>query len=608
MPAPGFDLRSVFSKYEGKTSEMSDEELRLVMMTEMGGGLPGELPIEVAADRERSLESPFFFATRLVDPFYLKHFEEIHRKAMDEVMAPYLLGETVKLDGVSHDPKEYLGLMVLWSRTTFKSTMLGLLLAWLYLYEKLRLKRDTRAMYVHQVIEKAIERGEVIRNLAKQHKGFRATFPEFRSPSGEWDRQDRWRWPCFDSFTATEWSFKAYGESSDKTGGHYTVRLVDDWETEQSVTTPPQLEKSHNTFRMMDNLKTLTLDHNPLLIAGTHYHYQGTYKRLEKQGGYLVWRVPAHTGSPKRIFDLCAVNTRTEEGRRKVEVGLRSLEKDPPGTLNFPDLLPWRKLFMTAKAQGNHIYACQQLLDPVPEGEQRFSAKMIDGAWVEEIPPPAEMWLYMRCDPAISPKKSACDTGIHLAGVNWQGYRWFLDGWAGREKRPTEQVRKMFSMVRKWQGYGYRVQNIGIESVQYQEALAQLCRDGVPEREATHHGESVRVVKAPCAIRSITRGPGMTKEERNLQMDGPISRGEVKIFRKNPIGEKFATQLKNFPMDLQDLVDPARDMWDGVIVPPRPMTDASPEIPKYIQEMMGESDGESVLKDTSNTVSLAQWR
>ena len=54
MPAPGFDLRSVFSKYEGKTSEMSDEELRLVMMTEMGGGLPGELPIEVAADRERS--------------------------------------------------------------------------------------------------------------------------------------------------------------------------------------------------------------------------------------------------------------------------------------------------------------------------------------------------------------------------------------------------------------------------------------------------------------------------------------------------------------------------------------------------------------------------
>ena len=607
LSGSGFDLKSVYERFSGRVHEMSDEQLRLVMMTELAGGLPGELPIEVAADRERSLDSPHYLATRVVDPFYEEHFEEIHRRAMDEVMAPYLLGETVKLDGVSYDPRQYIGLMVLWSRITFKSTMLGLMLLWLYLHDKLRRGHDTRAMYVHQVIEKAIERGEVIRNLAKQHKKFRSTFPEFMSPAGEWDRQDRWRWPCFDSYTATEWSFKAYGETSDKTGGHYTVRMVDDWETEQSVTTPPQLEKSFNSFRMMDNLKTLTLDHNPLLIAGTHYHYQGTYKRLEKQGGYLIWRVPAHTGSPKRIFDLCAVNERTEEGRRKIEVGLRNLEKDPPGELRFPALLPWRKLFMIAKAQGSHIYACQQLLDPTPEGEQRFSAKMIDSGWVDEFPSPEEMWLYVRCDPAISDKKSACETGIHLAGVDWQGYRWFLDGWAGREKRPTEQVRKLFSIARKWQSVGYRVQNIGIEAVQYQEGLAQLCRDGVPEREALHHGEEIRVLKSPCPVRSINRGPNMTKTERNLQMDGPISRGEMKIWRKNPVGEKLATQLKNFPMDLQDLVDPARDMWDGVLVPPRPMQTSEPHIPKYIMEMMGEHDG-AVLKDTSNTVALAQWR
>jgi hypothetical protein len=550
----------------------------------------------------------------VVDEFYLKHFEEIHRVAMDEVMAPYLLGETVTLDGVSHDPRQYLGMMVLWSRGTFKSTMLGLMLAWLYLHDRLRRQRDTRAMYVHSVIEKAVERGEVIRNLAKHHERFRACFPEFRSPPGEWDRQDRWRWPSFTSHTATEWSFKAYGETSSKTGGHYTCRMVDDWETEESVTTPPQLEKSYNSFRMMDNLETLSEDHNPYLIAGTNYHYQGTYKRLERDGGYLIWRVPAHTGSPKRIFDLCSISDRNEEGRRKIEAGIRRLEKDPPGELGFPNLLPWRKLYRKARAQGGHIFNTQQLLDPVPEGEQRFDGKIVDASWVDHIPSPQEMWLYIRCDPAISVKKQNDETAIHLAGVDWRGWRWFLDGWAGREKRPTEIVRKMFSLARKWQAlpFGipvrFRVQNIGVEAVQYQEALAQLCRDGVPEKEASHHGESVPIVKSPCPIRSIHRSPDVRKDERILELDGPISRSEFKIWRKNPVGEKLATQLKNFPHDLKDTLDAAHDMWVGVLLPPRPMEEIEPHIPREILALMGEHEGESVLKGTSNSVSLAQWR
>ena len=180
----------------------------------------------------------------------------------------------------------------------------------------------------------------------------------------------------------------------------------------------------------------------------------------------------------------------------------------------------------------------------------------------------------------------------------------------GREKRPSEIIRKTFAFARRWQELGYCVKNIGIESVAYQQALVQGARDGVPEREATEHGEMIAVVKAPCPVRSITRSAAVRKAERILQAEPPISRREYRIWTKNPIGRRTAEQLKNFPMDRDDILDCVRDLWgDGIMIPPKPLEASMPNIHPIFADLIRQSLHGSgpKLVGTNSTVELQSW-
>ena len=593
-------------------ASFTDQDLSMILEAERAGSLfPDQLPIHIQVRRDKCLDSPAFLATEVIDRFYKDHFEPIHFAAMDEVFAPFILGETVRIEGQNYDPQQYLGLLVLFSRDTFKSSMMWMIFLWTFIYSKIRKGYDTRAMYVHYVLSKAVKRGENIRNVARHNELFKETFPEFAAPAGEWDTKNEWNWPNFVARGSGESSFTAYGETSDKTGGHYTLRGVDDWVTSESVATADQLEKSWVRFQGMDPPKDRSVSWCPYVIAGTNYHFQDTYKRMENNGGYLVWRVPAHTGSPKRLFQIAACDLRTERGRKLAEVKTRNIEKEPPGKLNFPKRLNWRELCNAARGQGPHVYACQMLLNPVPEGEQRFDHEALNASWIDEISPPSEMWLYIRIDPAISEKRKNDETAIVVGGVRWDAKRELVDGWVGREKRPTEIVRKAFTFGRKWQAKGYIVKNIGVEAVQYQEALAQICRDGVPEREARHHGESVPIQLRPCPVRSIQRSPDMRKHERILEMDGPVTRRELRFLRSCPISERAMLQFKNFPFDRFDLLDGIHDLWEGTISPPKQIEETSPHLHPELQRLLRKTLVKRDLVEVSgmnNTVKLAAWR
>lgn len=609
-----------------EAEKLSDADL-LKAIFELTGANPalGQLPLELDILRNAALDSPFALATEIIDPaFYKKNFSERHRLFMDEALAPWVLGETVKIEGVSYDPKDYTGLLGLWSRSTYKSTMLRLLTQWYSLYAKIRLKEDARIAFTHQVISKALQHSEAIREVARMCKKWRECFPEFapRVDIKDWDQIKEWRWPNFTSYSATEYSYTFYGESSSKTGGHYNLRVVDDWVTEESVTNEEQLNQSERRFKAMDNLRDRTRAYNPQIVAGTTYHFHDTYARLERTGGWLVYKVPAHEGSPKAIFDLCALDDRTETGRKKIASGLKALEKDRAKDLNFPALLPWRELYRTAKATkadgeglggGYHEYNTQMLLNPVPEGEQRFQTDDLDAAWISELPAPSEMSLFIRCDPAISEKKSSDEVAINLGGVDWRGHRYYIDGWIGREKRPTEQVRKIFRLAKKWQKFGYKVVNIGIESVAYQEALAQLCRDGVPSRDTEFDGESVPILKPPAPIISITRSADMRKDERLLQMTGPMERHEIHIWTENPIGRKLYDEHRQFPYGTKNGLDTCHDFWIKARPPAKSLIPdgrrMDPAFKKLMERVMMESRaGENPrIVGTSQTSSLERW-
>ena len=251
-------------------------------------GRKGELPLELQLEREKCLDRPSHFMTRLIDPWYLEHFEKRHYELVDEQLGPWLLGETIKVEGTSHDPNYYTGLLILWSRGTLKSTLLRLIVLWYFLYQKLRLKYDARVAYIHQNVKKAIIHGEAMRDIARHNKEFQRMFHEFRPKGRDWDTKEMWRWPCFANYLANEYSFTAYGEESDKTGGHYTLRAVDDWVTDESVTTTTMLGESERRFRAMDNLRDRTISYSPIVAAGTCYHFDDTWARLALGFDYRI--------------------------------------------------------------------------------------------------------------------------------------------------------------------------------------------------------------------------------------------------------------------------------------------------------------------------------
>ena len=593
-------------------SEMTEQEIAAALQAETRTGiLPGEMPVKVALARERALSSPAYLATSIIDPWYGEQFEPIHYACMDDVLGPWMIGETVTIDESQFNPRDYRGLLILMSRNGLKSSMLRLAVQWYFIYKKIRDQSDERVAFIHQVIDKSMKHSEAIRSCARKNTKWRECFPEFRGPGGkEWDTKGEWRWPCYDSYSATEFSWVSYGETSSKTGGHYTLRVVDGWVTEDSVTTETMLTQSYDNFRAMDNLSDRTRKYKPCVAAGTNYHYRDCYKRIEEKGNWLVWRTPAHTGSPKKIFEIVALGSPSDpKVRPKVEAALRRLEKHPPGKLNFPGLLPWRELYDTAFEQGPVQYGCQMMLDPMPEGEQRFDHEALDESWCEQIPLPTEMHLYIRVDPAISEKKSAAEMAILVCGVRYDGHRFLVDGWVGREKRPHAQVRRIYTLARKWLARGYAVKSIGIEDNAYQSALKTITKDGVPEREATHQGESIPVMMAPVGTRviGITRGADRTKHERILEMDGPVVRREVHFWERCEVAPRAVQQFKAFPFDKYDILDAMHDFWVRTVTPSRPAV-VEAGLPPELAKLLEEKAERPKLCGTNNSVTLASWR
>lgn len=602
------DPKTLYKKAsEGGACKLSDAELLAYMDLEKSGKInDGDKDIYVDIAREKALDSPSYLATKIVDPYYEKHFGKIHYQCMDEVIAPFLMGQSLSFEGGTHDPRDYLGLIILFSRGTYKSSMAWLALLWCFLRWKIRDGRDARAMYVHQVIKKAVQRGENLRHVSKSNAAFRAAFPEFASPKGEWDTKEAWSWPCFKAKSAGEPSFTAYGETSDKTGGHYSPRIVDDWETE-SIRSESAREDNYQTFLGMDPLIDEADGFCPYLIMGTTYFWDGTHERLLRDGGYLVWKLPAFVGSPKTLFDLLPLDPRVENQRDKIHRGVKKLQKERAGDLNFPDLLPWETLYRRARGMGPRIFSGQMLLNPTPEGEQRFDHEALDDSWADDVWSPSECWGYVRCDPAISKKKEADETAIGLGLVHWTGRRMLVDGWVGRENQPNEIIRKMFTLAVKWQELGYCVKSIGIESVAYQKALVNLAREGVPERKPKYHGESVPMLTKPCPVISITRGPDTSKRERLLSMDGPITRRELLLWKKCGIALRAVTQLKQYPMGADDILDMLHDFWIRTSTPPRSVEPEKLPLHPRLMELLNQNDGTRRLEGTNFTAKLATW-
>jgi len=199
------------------------------------------------------------------------------------------------------------------------------------------------------------------------------------------------------------------------TGKHYDILHYDDVVTRDSVTTPDQLSKVDECFRLSFNLGAV--DHiggtkGKIRVIGTPYHFNDQYARMEKEGGWIIRK--------RRCID----------------------DHDVPVLLSVEDLEEKKR------QMGPYVYSCQMLLNPIAGSEQRFRIEWLH--YYQSLPPTLN--LYLLVDPANEKKMrgSGSDyTVMWLWGLDHLNNYFWLD--CIRERlNLTERWNMLVYMLKKY--------------------------------------------------------------------------------------------------------------------------------------------------------------
>jgi hypothetical protein len=197
------------------------------------------------------------------------------------------------------------------------------------------------------------------------------------------------------------------------TSKHFSEIHYDDIETERSVTTPEQIEKTKEAFRMSHNLGKLG---GTMRVIGTIYHYHGLNQKLLEGG---EWKVRYYPG------------------------------EDDNGN---PTYWPKEVVIQKRKDMGPYVYSTQILLKPVTAENQTFDPK-----WITHFKNISGTNYYIICDPAGSKHKKSDSTVFWVVAVDGFKNKFVVDGI--RDKLNLgERWRALKSLVIKW-----RPMNVGYE-------------------------------------------------------------------------------------------------------------------------------------------------
>lgn len=162
------------------------------------------------------------------------------------------------------------------------------------------------------------------------------------------------------------------------TGAHFQLLMYDDVVTKDSVTTPEMIKKVTESWELSLDLST---DGGAMRIAGTRYHMADTYKTIIDRGSAVPRIYPAtHNGKP--------------DGK--------------------PVLYSEEFLAQKRRDKGSHIFACQQLLNPVADGAAGFNVEDMQ-YWDNENY--ENLNIYVILDPANEKKKTNDYTAAWVVGL-----------------------------------------------------------------------------------------------------------------------------------------------------------------------------------------------
>jgi len=293
------------------------------------------------------------------------------------------------IEAIQEVEDDHVNTIDLWAREHYKSTII------------------TYGLPIQEVLNDPEERIAIFSHTRPIAKGFlrqiKQTLENISTPVVKWfpdifykkPRTQAPKWSEDDGLiikrksNSKEATFEAWGMvDGQPTSKHFTKRIYDDVVTKESVTTPEQIKKVLDAYETSESLGT---DGGTARMAGTHYHFADLYAHLKKQTDVYNVRIkPAtHDGTP--------------QGK--------------------PVFLSRRRLSELRRKQGAYVFSCQQLLNPIASGDQRFKAEWIK--YYDRVPD--RLNKYLLGDPANEKRKQSDYTTLGVIGLDAYGNYFLLD-------------------------------------------------------------------------------------------------------------------------------------------------------------------------------------
>ena len=214
------------------------------------------------------------------------------------------------------------------------------------------------------------------------------------------------------------------------TGKHFALLIYDDVVTLESVTTPEQIKKTTDAWRLSLNLGARD---GSLRMIGTRYHASDTYHLIMEQGSVTPRIYPA-----------------TEDGQaqgRAVFLADEDLKKK-------------------RRDMGAYVFACQMLQNPLADNAMGFK-----NSWFQTLPGDtvikhgfaANMNRYILVDPASSKKEGSDYTSMWVVGLNHDGFYYVPDGVHDRLAL-HERAEALFSLHKKHRPLAVGYEQYGIQA------------------------------------------------------------------------------------------------------------------------------------------------
>lgn len=406
----------------------------------------------------------------------------------------------------------------LWAREHWKSTIITY---GLNVQEVLRDANVRIGIFSHtRAIAKAFLRR--IKLTFESNELLKALFPDIlysdpKSASPKWSEDEGIivrRPSVFQECTVEAWGLV----DGMPTSKHFTVLNYDDVVTRESVSTPEQIQKVDECFRLSLNLGA---DDGKKRVIGTTYHFADQYEKLKKQGGWIVRIHPAEDKAGNPVL------------------------KSPEAQAELRRTL------------GPYVYNCQQLLNPVAKEDQKFKLDWLQ--FYRTLPAPLN--LYLLCDPANSKKYKATGgdyTVYWLWGIDSRNNKFLVDAIRDRLTLPERwtYLKRLVIKHPRLQRIGYEQYGMAADIQHFQEMQQQEgCYFGILELKGNKLSKEDRISRL---IPLFEAGKIWLPEHLYYTDKNGVTIDLVKVF----IDEEYVT----FPYSTHDdMLDAASRVEDEVL-------------------------------------------